>query len=333
MDRFIVGTGRCGSTLLSRILAECPSALSVFEFFNGLDVARRFAGQEIPGDEFAELISAEQPFLTAVQRRGYEVSEVIYPFGEASRWQLGEGLPWILVGVLPRLSDDPDSLYDEVMDFARARPDALPVEHHRALFEWLAAKFGCSSWIERAGSSIDYLASLIENFPDARFVHIHRDGPEAALSMRAHHAYRLPISVLYDVPVDSGRRVSELDPLDLFGPATETDTVTQILSSRPPPEYFGRYWSDQLLRGFAALPNLDADSYTDVRFEDLVRDPETALTRIARFFELENDGWIDRAAGLVRGTPPTRFEKLPPEQQEALSEACRPGRTLLGREA
>ena len=37
MDRFIVGTGRCGSTLLSRMLACHPAVCSIFEFFNGLD--------------------------------------------------------------------------------------------------------------------------------------------------------------------------------------------------------------------------------------------------------------------------------------------------------
>lgn len=332
MDRFIVGTGRCGSTLLSRMLAECPEALCVFEFFNGLDATRRFADTGMSGDDFADLISAEQPFLTAVQRRGYEVSEVIYPFGDGSRWKLGEGLPWILVGVLPRLSSDPDALYDEVMAFARALPERRPVEQCRSLFEWLAGKLGRSCWIERAGSSIDYLGSLIENFPDARFVHIDRDGSEAALSMREHHAYRLPISVMYDVPTDSGRLVSQMDPLDLFGEPSETDTITQILHSRPPPEYFGRYWSDQLLRGFAALPRLDAERYLGVRFEDLVAEPRPLLARIARFFELGEGSWIESAAGLVRGIPPTRFEKLAAREQEKLSEACRPGRMLLGRE-
>ncbi len=80
MDRFIVGTGRCGSTLLSRMIALHPAVLSVFEFFNGLDVTRRFSPEAVSGAEIAALVAAEQPFLTAVMRRGYAVPEVIYPF-------------------------------------------------------------------------------------------------------------------------------------------------------------------------------------------------------------------------------------------------------------
>ena len=42
VNRFIVGTGRCGSTLLSTMIAKNPAVLSLFEFFNGLDGTRRF---------------------------------------------------------------------------------------------------------------------------------------------------------------------------------------------------------------------------------------------------------------------------------------------------
>ena len=43
---------------------------------------------------------------------------------------------------------------------------------------------GRPCWVERSGSSIEYLEGLHAFFPEARFLHIHRDGPEAALSMR-----------------------------------------------------------------------------------------------------------------------------------------------------
>ena len=92
MDRFIVGTGRCGSTLLSRMLAENPATLSIFEYFNGLDVVRRFAPEPIDGAAFAELIAAEQPFVTAVLRRGYEVAEITYPFRDPATEGSGAGL-------------------------------------------------------------------------------------------------------------------------------------------------------------------------------------------------------------------------------------------------
>ena len=326
MDRFIVGTGRCGSTLLSRMLAEHPATLSIFEFFNGLDATRRFATEPVPGSALAALVSAEQPFLTAVLRRGYDVPEVIYPFGAGGRYRREDPLPWILVGALPRLSDDPDALFDELMPFLAELPPQ-PIElHYRALFDWLKERLGRELWIERSGSSIDYLASLHALFPDARFLHIHRDGPEAALSMREHHAYRLPISVMYQVAVDS-------QALDLHAAPGPGDAISRILESRPPAHYFGRYWSDQLEHGFAAVRGLEPGQYQAIRFEDLLAQPARVLEEVSRFFELdcERDSWIERATALVRGVPPTRADKLPEDERSALSEACRPGRELLRR--
>jgi hypothetical protein len=94
----------------------------------------------------------------------------------------------------------------------------------------------------------------------------------------------------------------------------------------------GRYWSDQVLRGFRALPAIDRDQYLSVRFEDVVTQPAVELARIARFFELDDDpAFVARAAALVRGAPRERFGSLTPDEQIELREACRPGQVLLGR--
>ena len=333
MDRFVVGTGRCGSTLLSRMLAANPRVLSVFEFFNGLDMGLRFSAEPQDGKDFAALIAREQPFVTAVLRRGYKVAEITYPFGTRAKYRRDDPLPWILVALLPRLSEDPDSLFDEVVAFAAGLPRQQLSAHYRQLFEWLTARLGREAWIERSGSSIEYLGSLHECFPQARFLHLHRDGPEAALSMREHHAYRLPISLLYQAPTDDGVPASELGPIDLDAPPDPQDPISRILGSRPPAEYFGRYWTDQIVRGFRALGRLNADQYLEVRFEDLVSAPRDTLRVISDFLELDpdRDGWIERAAALVRGVPPPRFAQLPADEQERLAEACRPGRQLVGR--
>jgi hypothetical protein len=331
VDRFIVGTGRCGSTLLSQMLAEHPGALSVFELFNGIDMTRRFAPEPISGESYGALIAAEQPFVTAVLRRGYEVAEIIYPFG-TGRHRRGDPLPWILVAMLPRLSSDPDALFDEVMTRVKGHPRQPAIAHHRMLFAWLLERLGKSFWLERAGSSFDYLGELVRSFPGARFLHIHRDGPETALSMVHHHAYRLPISLIYGAPLDDGSRLADLGPLDLHGEPTGRDAISCVLASRPPPALFGRYWCDQVLHGYRALRELDADRYIEVRFEDLVERPREVLAGIGEFFALPDGGdWIDRAAGLVRGIPARRALELDPASRAALEEACRPGQVLLGR--
>ena len=109
----------------------------------------------------------------------------------------------------------------------------------------------------------------------------------------------------------------------------------RLLESRPPVEYFGRYWSDLVSQGFHALGALDADQYLEVCFEDLVAKPEKVLRIISEFFELdpEREGWIERAAGLVRGIPPTRFAQLSRDERERLAQACRADQQLLGRTA
>ena len=225
----------------------------------------------MPGRAFAELIARPQPVIDAVLRRGYAVEEVTYPFGRG-RFARGDTMPWILVSMLPRLADDPDRLFDAVDRPSRRRSPTQPLRaHYPQLFAWLAARSGRRLPIERSGSSIDYLAVAARRcFPSARFLHIHRDGREAALSMREHHAYRVPISLMYDAPVDSGRRPSELGPIDFAAPPRDDDPISQILASRPPVAAFGRYWSDQVMRGHAALAQIDPARYFEVRFEDLV---------------------------------------------------------------
>lgn len=351
------------------MIAEHPAVLSLFEFFTGLSASERFAADPISGAQLAELIAREQPFVTAVLRRGYRVEEITYPFADGSpsatgapfaagapftagaqpaseasdatrmtgRFRRSDPLPWILVSMLPRLDADPDALFDDLMRYAEAMPEQRPHDHYRQLFSWLCERYGRALWVERSGSSIDYAASLISEFPEARFVHIHRAGAEVALSMRNHHAYRLPIALIYDMPLEDGRRVSELPPLDFDATPTPEDTISRILSARPPPEHFARYWSDQMVRGAEAFASLDASRLLVVRFEDLVRDPRPILESIADFFALEdNDGqktdvWMERAAGLIRGVPPTRTDELDAESRARLDDACLPGRDALQR--
>lgn len=323
----MVGTGRCGSTLLSRMLAESSQVLSLSEFFNGLDMTRRFSRDPVDGAELAWLLSQEHPFLSMVLRRGYPVPEIVYPFDRAgARHRRGEGLPYLLGACWPRIADDPDALFDAVRDFARARPRAPLREHYRALFGWLVERTGREVWMERSGSSIDYLGSLHALFPDARFVHLHRHGPETALSMREHHAFRVAVGLTARVRERGDPSLESLVGL-------EGDRIDRLLAARPDAEPFGRFWSGQVERGMAAAGKLPAGRMLAVRFEDLLAEPAAVLRRIADFLELDADreGWLERAAGLIRGAPPARVPELPGDERERLEAACAPGMRLLGR--
>lgn len=317
-ERFVVGTGRCGSTLLSLLLAEHPEVVSIHEFFTGLDWGRRFVPGPVSGAALADLLAAEQPVTTQVLAMGYTTDEIQYPFGAPeARYAAGDPVPWLLVTMLGRLSDRPDELFDDLLAWATARPEVPLAEHYPALFAWLADRCGGSIWIERSGSSIDYLGDLIDLYPDARFVHIHRDGREAALSIRAHPFFRLALAILFDLFPDDG---------------SEEELIRHVVETPPPLWVAGRYWSDQLLRGYRHLGRLDRDQWLDVRFEDLVVAPERELARIAAFFELpEDEDWAARAAERVSGLPHPRADELTAEQQAELADACRPGQALLGR--
>jgi hypothetical protein len=125
--RFVIGTGRCGSTLLSRMLAENPEVLNVFELFSGIDQFFRFRRDPVGGAELAARLREDHPMLTMVMRRGYEVPEVVYPFGAPSaRFASREPIPWALGIAIARITDQPDALFDELLAHVEALPTQAP---------------------------------------------------------------------------------------------------------------------------------------------------------------------------------------------------------------
>lgn len=333
MDRFVVGTGRCGSTLLSRMLSQHPDLLSIFEFFTGLDAGRRFEPEPASGETFAALLAQDQPVVTMALRRGYSAPEIVYPFGApGARYGTKDELPWLLVTALSRMSDDPDAWFDDTLAFARAQPVRPLADQYRALFSWWAARAGRRHWLERSGSSIEYLGSLAARFPEARFLHLHRDGPETALSMREHRLYRLAISFLFDLPPEVPRGNASVSAL-ATAPHAQGDPIAARLEQELPVEAYGRYWSWQLERGAAAMAALPPERYRAVRFEDLRADPLPVLREVAAFFALEPGPWIEAAAALVKGAPAARFDALRPSERDRLVRACESGRRILERSA
>lgn len=326
--RFVVGTGRCGSTLLSRMLALNTDVLSIFEAFSGIDQFFRFQLKPVTGLELAERLRQDHPMLTMTLKRGYAVPEVVYPFDEVnSRFERGDPMPWIIGIALARIDDNPDALFDALITELESKPRQSLATHYQQILAWLAHKYQRPFWIERSGTSIEFLPELVEFFPGAKFLHIHRDGPESALSMNEYTILRVAVAVMNGLAGDIEFSYEGLTALE----RDHSDVMDELFKVEVPLEMLGRYWGDQISRGAAALEHIAPQNFAEVRFEDLVTNTREELTRIADFLEIGTGRWIDEATELSRGMPHLRFPELPESQQASLTKACSKGMQALAR--
>jgi hypothetical protein len=195
---FIVGTGRCGSTLL-RLMLDANSRLAIPPETNFVAAGRAFA--------LGGAMSAAEALV--------------------------EGPPW----------GDFNLSADEFVDRVREqRPDSFGGVL-RIFYKLYAESRGKSRWGDKTPLYTLGIALIHEQLPEARFVHLIRDGRDVALSM-------MPLP---------------------FGPDTVTDMA----------HHWRRTLEKTRSRG-RRLPY-----YTEVRYEDLVRDPAGILRRLCDFLDLD----------------------------------------------
>jgi putative sulfotransferase len=332
---FIVGTGRCGSTMMSNLVRLHPRLLSLSEFFMSLG-GRAFTLQEPDGERFWRLMSWLPPIAGRMLAKGPPMEEVLYGFGNGARFGRTD-VPPILVTALPHLTRDYDALYDELGPFLRRGGRAPLGQHYRCLFEWLCRRFDRARVVERSGSSLLFVPALARHFEGAKFVHLYRDGRDAAISMQRHTFFRL---IVRSTGLFERLGLDPYRPPFLFGtsrlyPLMETITgrflpVERWLAQPPPLEMLGRYWSRTIVSGARFLDALDQERVLRLRYEDILARPREELTRLMEFLgpEYVDTAWIDQASTVPRRRL-SNWQDLPPDQQQRLTEVCRPGLALL----
>jgi LPS sulfotransferase NodH len=324
--RFIVSTGRSGSTLLSRMVAENRKILVLSEFLASVDNGTRFRRDAVDGTGFLEALSADDDLSALIALHGRQSEEILNPGGGHTATATGRA-PSLVRVTLPALTDDPEGLFEEIAGFVRRQPIRAMADHYTALFEWLCARLGRECWVERSGMSIRIFPELRETFPDARFLHLHRDGLETALSMHAHPWFR--VGVWFDR--DPLTRAEALAAIRSAG-RDDADAIARLYSDPPSVAPYGAHWSDYMALAYRDFAKVPPENYRELAFEDLTAAAETSLAMLAEFFELPDDpGWIDRAARLVNGAVRVRAPELPAGEFTALSSACRAGQILTGR--
>jgi hypothetical protein len=136
----------------------------------------------------------------------------------------------------------------------------------RRLYACAAAARGKPRYADKTPMHVLYLPRLARLFPEARFVHILRDGRDVALSYQS----------------------------VTWGPTTATEAAVT--------------WRGHVRRGRRDGRRLGPDRYREIRYEELVADPEPLLRSLCAFLELEwDDAMLHHQASADAVIAATRF--------------------------
>ena len=133
----------------------------------------------------------------------------------------------------------------ELLERFRAIDSINPGDAIRAFFELYAERQGKSRWGDKTPGYVREMHRIESVLPEARFVHLIRDGRDVALSVLGMN----------------------------WGPSTVPEAAFR--------------WKKRILRAREQVPRIG--HYIELRYEDLVRDPEGTLLRVCEFTELDYD--------------------------------------------
>ena len=333
---FILSTGRCGSTMVSNILNRHPRVLSLSEFFGFLGL-NAFRHQRPTGDQMWRLYSRQSARTRLFLREPFD--ELLYPVDDPTARFTLRNVPTILCVALPHLTDRHENLFDEFEPVVRRQPRQPVADHYRRHFEWLGDRFGRDVWVERSGGSLLLASTLLPHFPEARVIHVYRDGRETALSMNRHPPFRTLLAIFRKFRswgIDAAASMVKAEHPDWLKAQIETLMATVINPDRLPYDQvpladFAELWSLMIEMGHRIFGHFPPDRLLPVRFEDMQADPENQIRRLIRFIDprLEDDAWLREVATVPRPTP-SKFQQIDPGEQAAITEACRPGLNRLG---
>jgi putative sulfotransferase len=299
----IISNGRCGSTLLSDLIATEPETLSVQEFFMSMAPWSR-SMEVLTGAEYWQVVASPKEEISTLFRIGLPPKEIRYPAN--GRWAGDrEAMPRILGITLAKLTADPDSLFDQLAEVVPGFPEQSVAAHHRDLLDLLARLLGRRRWVERSGGSSQVAPFLLANYPDARIVYLSRNWADSAKSMSRHPSFQLVqlrVEALSRWGVDPFRvRDDQNVPAELE-PFLPGRITAELLRARGADAsryvHLCAFMSSQAEQAIVDSPPAQL---LVMEYEELLLDPVGQLTGLGEFLLFDDPaGWAGTVAGRVK---------------------------------
>ncbi len=308
----ILNSGRCGSTLLTALIAEEPQTLSISE---SLVMIRGHLSLQpltpMTGAEYWALLSEPSQVGSLMERIKIVPSEYRYPDnGRFAGYRAT--IPPVLYVTLPGCSADPDLLYSVLCEKVPLFP-AQPIgQHHKMLMNLLAQLASKRRWVERSGASSALAEPLLHAFPEAKIVYLTRSIEDTALSMSKHTSFQF---------VAARQEFHQRYGADPYGaqwrgerlpsPEQMPEELRALLPKNITKDALNTLGADLSkfeamvahMRGSAeqALADNPPRELHQMTYEELVANPVDELTRLGEFIGFADPaGWAEQNAGLVR---------------------------------
>jgi hypothetical protein len=331
--------------VLSSIIRKHPAALSISELFSAL-LGKDLTERELGGAEFWRMLSMPgQADAEVMLRCGISPHEVLYPVFDprpgALRfcWTSEIPPPPLAQVTIPHLTSRADELYAMLEALTPNQPKKLLSEHFLWLFDKLAGERRPAVVVERSGGSLAYSATLLRLFPQAKVVHLFRDGRDCAVSMSRHACFKLAVvraelsaKLGYDPYESAGSGDSCRRPLrdvddELAGLMPDRITRDRFDRFQVPLARYGAMWSKMIAFGLAGLP--DRSQVLAIDYDNLVSKPRESIGEFLEFLGIGRDAsWEGQMADRIRGGRNTRAE-VTEAQWADLTRACRLGMNRL----
>jgi hypothetical protein len=274
---FIVGSGRSGTTLVLQLLVGHPE----FAWISRL--TDRFPAQPY----FAALSRPRFSFDTRGLRPSVEVRRTLTYCGVTTEQLRAKGAP---LGA------------DDLEDAVAEKLHAVVRGHCRSM--------GRSRFISKSTENAMRIELLLAAFPDARFIHVLRNGYAVCSSLM---------------------RVNWWPDLELWWLGS-TPSEWEA-AGKDPYHLAGLHWSRQVKAALGAREKLDETNYFEVRYEDLLENPRESVQRMLGFAGLEWSTGFDRHFSGIRVDSQNSDawrSKLNRDQLDAVNNAASPLLEELG---